>query len=297
MTHSRVHAPKRIPTNVQTPPDVCVLLIFTQLLWFSSDNGAQPYHEVPDDPNGGLSGNKKNMLEGGIRVPAIIEWPGVILPRTTWHPACAMDFFPTVAEVVGLPPSSMLQPQDGTSLVSLFDSEVGRRHKPIPMVFGGVGVLIDNDLKLIRWDRSLRWANSLYWRRVSNGTLPWIEDHVWQMTLLNITLDPDEERNLRGGVDPDMIITASRMEANLVDFFLSTNKSMFGHDYPERRVLTQPKDTVWCAYNAYKPYAAQIVRHHSYHTVKKSVQPVNGSTTVCTFDKTTLQPDGTARPQ
>ena len=80
---------------------------------------------------GGLRGNKGSVFEGGIRVPGIIEWPAAIKPRITSYPACVMDLFPTVADVVGLPDSVMVKPLDGLSLKPLFTRELGERRAPI----------------------------------------------------------------------------------------------------------------------------------------------------------------------
>ena len=76
--------------------------------------------------NGGLSGVTNNAplrsgkgfpYEGGIRVPAIIRWPGVIKPATLSHePVTSVDYFPTVCEAAGVPlPSD--RAMDGLSLV------------------------------------------------------------------------------------------------------------------------------------------------------------------------------------
>jgi arylsulfatase A-like enzyme len=75
------------------------------LVMFTSDNG--PHKEGGADPvffksSGGLRGIKRDLYEGGIRVPLIARWPGTI-PRgkVSAHPWAHWDLFPTVAEIAG----------------------------------------------------------------------------------------------------------------------------------------------------------------------------------------------------
>ena len=118
------------------------------LVWFNSDNGGLP--DIKPDTVGGLRGFKGELYEGGIRVPGVIEWPAEITkPRVTKYPAGAVDIFPTIAQVVELPKSSMLQPQDGLSLVPLFTGEIGPRKKMLPFRSRDRVAIIDNDYKLI----------------------------------------------------------------------------------------------------------------------------------------------------
>lgn len=73
------------------------------LVIFTSDNG--PHREGGHDPEffhsrGGLRGIKRDLYEGGIRVPAIACWPGVIRPGTVSDAVWAFwDLLPTVAEL------------------------------------------------------------------------------------------------------------------------------------------------------------------------------------------------------
>ena len=72
---------------------------------FTSDNG--PHIEGGADPayfnsNGGLRGIKRDLYEGGIRVPFIMAWPGHIEGgRTTDHVSAFWDFLPTLADITG----------------------------------------------------------------------------------------------------------------------------------------------------------------------------------------------------
>jgi arylsulfatase A-like enzyme len=77
------------------------------LVVFSSDNGPhrEAGHDVDRfDPNGGLTGYKRDLTDGGIRVPFIAWWPGRIKPgRETGHVAYAGDFFATASVLAGQP--------------------------------------------------------------------------------------------------------------------------------------------------------------------------------------------------
>ena len=75
------------------------------IVFFSSDNG--PHREGGADPdffdsNGPLRGIKRDLYEGGIRVPMIVRWPGKINPGTeSNHVSTFWDFMPTAAEIAG----------------------------------------------------------------------------------------------------------------------------------------------------------------------------------------------------
>ena len=75
------------------------------LVMFTSDNG--PHLEANHDalrfnPSGPLRGMKRDLTEGGIRVPMIAWWPGTIAPgRTTDHVAYFADLMATVRELTG----------------------------------------------------------------------------------------------------------------------------------------------------------------------------------------------------
>lgn len=75
---------------------------------FSSDNG--PHKEGGNDPaffdsNGPHSGIKRALTDGGIRVPGIVKWPGVVKAGSTSdHVWAFWDFLPTACDLVGAKP-------------------------------------------------------------------------------------------------------------------------------------------------------------------------------------------------
>ena len=81
------------------------------LIIFKSDNGSFGVDVAP------LRGQKGYLWEGGIRVPWIVRWPGVVAPgRVSDVPVISMDWFPTLLEIAGLESKKKL---DGVSLLPL----------------------------------------------------------------------------------------------------------------------------------------------------------------------------------
>ena len=100
------------------------------LVFFSSDNG--PHKEGGVDPQffdsaGPLRGKKRDMYEGGIRVPMIVRWPGKIKAGSVNDQVWAFwDFLPTAAEIVGVKPPSNI---DGISMApALFGKPQTNQH-------------------------------------------------------------------------------------------------------------------------------------------------------------------------
>jgi arylsulfatase A-like enzyme len=77
------------------------------LIMFCSDNG--PHKEGGVDPqffqsSGPLRGIKRDLYEGGIRVPLIVRWPGKVKAGTVNdQPWAFWDFLPTAAEAASAP--------------------------------------------------------------------------------------------------------------------------------------------------------------------------------------------------
>lgn len=93
------------------------------ILIFQSDHG----HSQEERTFGGggsagpFRGAKFSLFEGGIRVPAMISWPGTIVEGETRHQlATGCDWLPTIADLTGVsPPQHKL---DGKSLKAVIDS-------------------------------------------------------------------------------------------------------------------------------------------------------------------------------
>ena len=81
---------------------------------FTSDNGGERFADTWP-----FTGRKTELLEGGLRIPAIISWPARIPQgRTTDQVAITMDWMPTLLAAAGVP-SDPAFPPDGTSLLPM----------------------------------------------------------------------------------------------------------------------------------------------------------------------------------
>ena len=217
------------------------------LVWFCSDNGGLP--KITPETVGGLRDFKGSLYEGGLRVPAIIEWPnGIKKPRVTKYPSCTMDIFPTIAQVVGLPESTMLQPQDGISLKKLLNQELGDRTKPIPFNCFGNTALVDNHYKLLHVGPRRSQALKRY-------------------ELYNLADDPQETTNLMGK-KPDI---AKRMQTAMNAWKQSMQASFAGQDYPEGKVNPgEPEPRFWTTVKDYEPYFKNWQERPEYRSRLKS---------------------------
>jgi|GEM_PF-499831 len=174
------------------------------LVIFSSDNG--PHAEGGAHPSyfrsaGPFRGMKRDLYEGGIRVPMIAWWPGVIKARSrTSHVSAFWDILPTLAELAG---AGIPGGIDGISLV--------------PVLLGRPGDQKNHE--------------SLYWEFHEQGGKQAVRWGKWKALQLNVRLDPDaplelynlesdpgEKQNLAGKYpdvvrEMEVLMRASRTES------------------------------------------------------------------------------------
>lgn len=129
------------------------------IIVFSSDNGGLSTSEGSPTSNYPLRYGKGWNYDGGIRVPLIIKWPGVVKDSSLCDfPVVNTDFYPTFLQMAGLP----LMPgqhKDGVSLVPLLE---GNKEIQQPIIYwhyphysnqGGTpsSAIRENDWKLVQF--------------------------------------------------------------------------------------------------------------------------------------------------
>lgn len=151
------------------------------LIIFSSDNG--PHNEGGHlesffESSGVLRGRKRDMYEGGVRVPTIAWWPGKIAGGdVTDHLSGFQDYMPTFCELAGIPAPE----GDGRSFASLVTGEASQ---PVPHPYlywefyegGGKQAVVDKKWKAVR--------------------LNWIKDPGGPIELYDLEEDVEESHNV-----------------------------------------------------------------------------------------------------
>ncbi len=222
------------------------------LLWFNSDNGI-PIADESDSFNGGWRGRKGEVYEGGLRVPAIIEWPAVIrASRMSNVPCVTSDILPTVLDVLGLKHPAPQRPIDGISLRTLLVDGT-MKERPSPIGFWRYGSQGEN--KNGRWvaedlargtTPTTKQANILFSNfkhpvaKTSNfgGDAAWTENRFKLVTgesrrgakrteLFDLVADPKETKDI-AAENPDVV---KRMQTALETWQRSVERSLSGADY------------------------------------------------------------------
>ncbi|GAB3114358.1 sulfatase-like hydrolase/transferase [Pseudomaricurvus hydrocarbonicus] len=115
---------------------------------FTSDNGAERYSDTWP-----YSGNKGELLEGGIRTPIIIRWPGHIKANSLSDQVMvSMDFLPTLVAATGTPVEE--DKYDGINLLEVLTGKAPQRNRTLFWRFnkGDQAAVRQGDWKYFRAD-------------------------------------------------------------------------------------------------------------------------------------------------
>lgn len=138
---------------------------------FISDNGGptMPGTTINASRNTPLRGSKRTTLEGGIRVPFILCWPGHIKPGVYDQPVIQLDLHSTALAAAGVDPKKEWQLESVNLLPFLSGDKPGSPHNALFWRFGQQMAVRSGDFKLVRYDLN---ADTLTGRNNQGVTAP-----------------------------------------------------------------------------------------------------------------------------
>ena len=177
------------------------------IVLYTTDNGA----EIALWPDGAMTpfhGEKGTTWEGGMRIPMMVRWPGVVQPgRQINEPVTLMDWLPTFARAAGIPdireqmrngfqtgPKYFKVHLDGYDLTDLLAGQARQPPRDAVYYFDQGG-----NLNAIRWND---WKLSFATASPGNIATATREVPSWAL-ITNLRMDP-YERGLEeggGGID------------------------------------------------------------------------------------------------
>ena len=137
------------------------------LVVFTSDNGGERFSKTWP-----FTGQKTELLEGGLRVPTLLRWPGVVAPQVQEQVSITMDWLPTLLAAAGAREAEGF-PSDGLDI--------------LPVLRGARA----------SFDRTLYWRyKSQSQRAVREGDWKYLKINDNEF-LFDLARDPLERANLR----------------------------------------------------------------------------------------------------
>jgi arylsulfatase A-like enzyme len=176
------------------------------LVTFISDNGGptMPGTTINGSRNEPLRGSKRTTLEGGIRVPFVVSWPGHIKPGVFEQPAIQLDLHATALAVAGIDVErrDRAAPQlDGVNLLPfLAGDKKDVPHDALYWRFGEQMAIRMGDFKLVRYDSN---ADTL-----SGGR----KQPVTAAKLYNLADDPHEDHDLAAAMPEKVLELQSKWD-------------------------------------------------------------------------------------
>ena len=216
------------------------------LLFYCGDNGG-----LVTESSGGR-GKKGSIYEGGLRVPALLEWPGHFSIKEIDTPAFTSDLYPTLLAIASIKLPKGQPKLDGINLLPILE---GQKENRPPMGFwhgyrNGQGTWNDRIIKALLDAKQAGKPNPFPERILKNvqvfPTLDMtdLEGHAawnrwpWKLhriekkdnviyELYDLSKDPMEMTNLKSN-EPERV---AKMKSALGDWQRSVLRSWSGHDY------------------------------------------------------------------
>lgn len=179
------------------------------LVCFISDNGGPTMKGVTinGSVNTPLRGSKRTTLEGGVRVPFVVAWPGHIKPGVYEKPVIQLDLHMTALEVAGVKAKPEWKLEGVNLLPFITGKDKGTPHEALYWRFGEQMAIRKGEYKLVRYDLAAEG---------SKGTS--------EQKLYNVAKDIGETKDLAAEM-PDKV---KELQADWTEWNKSNVKPLWG---------------------------------------------------------------------
>jgi len=172
------------------------------LVCFISDNGGPVMAEttVNASCNAPLRGSKRTTLEGGIRVPFVISWPGHLKSGVCEMPVIQLDLTATALAVGGakVGPKTKLE---GVNLIPFLQRKAsGQPHESLYWRFGKQMAIRKGNFKLVRYDTNVETQTGKFNQPISPARLYDLTADIGETNDLAATM-PEKLRELQADWD------------------------------------------------------------------------------------------------
>ena len=181
------------------------------IVFWCSDNGAEARRPWRGSP-GPWSGFYNTTMEGGVRVPCLVRWPGRIpAGRVSNEIVHAIDLFPTLAAAVGADIVPKDRAIDGVNQLPFFEGKQQKSNRDTVLFYTG--------LNINQPPRAVKWHDWKFYYQFQSepGAAPTAGP---AMRLFNLRSDPREETDLKDS-NP---WAQSVMDKIIADFVATTTK-------------------------------------------------------------------------
>jgi len=170
------------------------------MIWFASDNGPEVRTPASAGP---FRGKKRDLYEGGLRVPAFCVWPKEISSgKITNVAAVTSDYLPTIMGMLNIK-NNVTMPIDGINLFNQLKGLQEKRNSPIGFQYPNRMSFVNDTYKIIQNDLNKPFE------------------------LYNILKDPTEKNNIINQY-PEI---AKQLKTQLFEWVASCKNSEQGFDY------------------------------------------------------------------
>jgi len=124
------------------------------LVCFIADNGGPVMPSTAQNAarNAPLRGGKRTTLEGGVRVPFLMSWPGRLKPGIYSQPAVQLDLTASALAVAGITPKPEWKLEGVDLIPYLLGEKTSAPHDALYWRFGDQWAIRVGDLKLVQYD-------------------------------------------------------------------------------------------------------------------------------------------------